>query len=74
MNAVSPGPVITQFLQTFYGGISEEAINKEYESSIPLGRIGKPEEVANAVSFLASDESNYITGTELCVDGGQVQV
>ncbi len=43
-------------------------------SSIPLGRFGRPDEVAKAVVFLASDDSSYITGTELFVDGGFAQV
>jgi NAD(P)-dependent dehydrogenase (short-subunit alcohol dehydrogenase family) len=43
-------------------------------SAIPLGRFGQPFEVANAVVFLASDDSSYITGTELFVDGGFAQI
>ena len=41
---------------------------------IPLARLGKPEEVAAAALFLASDESSYIAGAELCIDGGMTQV
>jgi NAD(P)-dependent dehydrogenase (short-subunit alcohol dehydrogenase family) len=41
---------------------------------VPLGRLGTPDEIAKAAVFLASDDSSYITGTELCVDGGFAQV
>jgi NAD(P)-dependent dehydrogenase (short-subunit alcohol dehydrogenase family) len=44
------------------------------ESNVPLGRMGSPEEVAKAVSFLASDDSSFITGIELFIDGGKAQV
>ena len=43
-------------------------------ANVPLGRFGTPDETAKAVVFLASDDSSYITGTELFVDGGQAQV
>jgi NAD(P)-dependent dehydrogenase (short-subunit alcohol dehydrogenase family) len=46
----------------------------QFASEVPLGRRGKPEEVAAAVLFLASDESSYITGVDLAVDGGMAQV
>jgi Dehydrogenases with different specificities (related to short-chain alcohol dehydrogenases) len=45
-----------------------------YGPRIPLGRIGRPEDIANAVAFLASDESSYVAGIELFVDGGFAQV
>ena len=45
-----------------------------FNTQVPLGRRGKPEEIASVVSFLASDESTYITGVELAVDGGMAQV
>ena len=47
---------------------------KMLSQSVPLGRLGKPEEIARAVVFLASDESSYITAAELFVDGGFAQV
>ena len=43
-------------------------------STIPMGRMGKPEEVAKAALYLASDDSNFVTGIELFVDGGRAQV
>jgi NAD(P)-dependent dehydrogenase (short-subunit alcohol dehydrogenase family) len=43
-------------------------------NAVPLGRMGNPDEVAKAVSFLASDDSNYVTGIELFVDGGMAQI
>lgn len=65
VNAVAPGVIQTPML----GEIKPEMLT-EYEKQIPLGRVGKPEDVANAVLFLASDESGYITGQTLPVTGG----
>ena len=47
-----------------------ESVRAERFSGIPLGRFAQPEEIANAVMFLASDEASFVTGTELIVDGG----
>ncbi len=69
VNAVSPGAIGTDMLDRFTGGGSAEAIS--YMSSLhPVGRLGKSEEIAAAVFFLASDEASFITGTTLAVDGG----
>jgi len=75
VNAVSPGPVDTPGLQNLLA--SSEAgqqRSKMFSSIVPLGRLGTPDEIAKAVVFLASDDSSYITGTELFVDGGFAQV
>ena len=66
-NSVLPGWVHTPFTETIHEVESERDWRSE---RVPLGRWGEPEEVANAVCFLASDEASYITGSELLVDGG----
>jgi len=75
VNAVSPGPIETPGLSTLLASTEEGRQRlKMLSSNVPLGRLGRPEEVAKAVVFLASDDSSYITGTELFVDGGMAQV
>lgn len=67
VNAVEPGNIRTA------GLLAERSAEfiAAMEGAIPLGRLGTPEDVANAVAFLASDEASYITGTSIVVDGGQ---
>ena len=72
VNAVSPGPVETPLYDKL--GIPDayrEQVNKEIVTTIPFGRFGKPEEVAKAVIYLASDESAWTVGSEIVVDGGR---
>lgn len=64
VNAVAPGFIATEMINT----IPEKVINMINEKT-PLGRFGKPEEIANAYAFLASDEASFISGTTLSVDG-----
>jgi NAD(P)-dependent dehydrogenase (short-subunit alcohol dehydrogenase family) len=75
VNAVSPGPIETPGLQDLAAsaGGGEQRL-KQLANSVPLARLGRPDEIAGAVVFLASDDSSYITGTELFVDGGMAQV
>ncbi|HEV3056763.1 MAG TPA: SDR family oxidoreductase [Vicinamibacterales bacterium] len=70
VNAVCPGPGDTPMLATFVGGESE-AHRAAFLSSIPLGRLCTPADVAAAMVFLASDEASFITGAVLEVDGGR---
>jgi NAD(P)-dependent dehydrogenase (short-subunit alcohol dehydrogenase family) len=75
VNVVSPGATDTPGLNNLLA--STEAGQQRWKSlpnSVPLGRLGTPDEIARAVVFLASDDSSYITGTELFVDGGFAQV
>jgi len=65
-NIIHPGIVDTP-LQSPY---LNEALRKEFETGIPIGRIAEPREIANVALFLASEESSYMTGAELVVDGG----
>ena len=73
---VSPGPIETPagFART---GLSKEAIDemvKNIVNQVPMKRIGKPEEIAGAVAFLASQDASFITGAEITVDGGLAQI
>ena len=67
VNAISPGPTNTPMT-------SNEEFKASLLPTIPLGRWGDPDEIAKAVVFLASDDSSFITGIELFVDGGQAQI
>jgi NAD(P)-dependent dehydrogenase (short-subunit alcohol dehydrogenase family) len=75
VNVISPGPIDTPGLRNLSPSKEQLAQFKaDIAASIPLGRIGSPDELASAVLFLASDDSSFITGTELFVDGGMAQV
>lgn len=73
VNVISPGPVETPILESQFGQNTDE-MRERFKTMVPMGRIGKPEEIASAAVFLASDESSYITGVDLPVDGGLVAV
>jgi NAD(P)-dependent dehydrogenase (short-subunit alcohol dehydrogenase family) len=75
VNAVSPGATDTPGLNDLLGSseVGQERI-RLVSTVTPLGRLGTPDEVAKAVVFLASDDSSYITGSELFVDGGFAQI
>jgi NAD(P)-dependent dehydrogenase (short-subunit alcohol dehydrogenase family) len=79
VNAICPGPIDTPMLRVFVarpdqkstaGMDPEELVNKRAHGSVPLGRTGRPEEIANAALFLLSDEASFVTGAALPVDGG----
>ena len=75
MYRLSPGPIDTPGLNDLVAstGAGEQRL-KTLSTIVPLGRLGTPDEIAKAVVFLASDDSSYVTGTELFVDGGFAQV
>jgi NAD(P)-dependent dehydrogenase (short-subunit alcohol dehydrogenase family) len=75
VNALSPGPIDTPIFAT--GGRSEEQaqqVKAGFASAVPMGRLGRADEIAKAAVFLASDDSSFVTGVELFVDGGVAQV
>ena len=80
VNNVCPGRILTDRLRQIYHinekvqqGVSEEAVLKEMAQGIPMGRVGKPEELGTFVAFLASRQAAYITGTTTQIDGGLVR-
>ena len=74
VNVLSPGHIDTPILESPQQGEALTKIKKEMENNVPLGRLGDPDEIAKAVSFLASDEASYVSATELSVDGGLAQI
>jgi NAD(P)-dependent dehydrogenase (short-subunit alcohol dehydrogenase family) len=75
VNVVSPGPIDTPAISGLVKGKDEEAqLRAGLAAGVPLGRMGTPDELAKAVVFLASDDSSFVAGVELFVDGGFVAV
>jgi NAD(P)-dependent dehydrogenase (short-subunit alcohol dehydrogenase family) len=75
VNAISPGPIDTPIFSNLTQNEEEsEQFKKNIVNTVPMRRMGTPDEVAKVVSFLASDDSSYITGIELFVDGGLAQI
>jgi NAD(P)-dependent dehydrogenase (short-subunit alcohol dehydrogenase family) len=66
-NAICPGPIRTPLLENL---IADEGRRTNRLNHIPAGRFGEPRDIANAALYLASDESDWVTGTEFLVDGG----
>jgi len=69
VNVVSPGPTDTAMMAA-----TSEEVRAALVAPIPLGRMGRPQEVASAALFLASEDGSYVAGAELCVDGGMAQI
>ena len=75
VNAISPGPIDTEGLRELVGPAQAGQDRlKSLSSVVPMGRMGNPDEIAKAAVFLASDDSSFVTGIELFVDGGFAQV
>jgi NAD(P)-dependent dehydrogenase (short-subunit alcohol dehydrogenase family) len=74
VNVLSPGHIDTPIMESLQQGEALTKMKKEMENNVPLGRLGDSDEIAKAVSFLASDEASYVAGAELYVDGGVAQI
>ncbi|GAA1827113.1 SDR family oxidoreductase [Pseudonocardia ailaonensis] len=74
VNAISPGPIDTSGITELVGEQNAAAAKAAMGAGVAIGRIGRPEEVAAAVAFLASDDSSYVLGSNLYVDGGENQI
>jgi NAD(P)-dependent dehydrogenase (short-subunit alcohol dehydrogenase family) len=74
INVLTPGPTRTPGLLGMAPLEHQDALLANFASTVPLGRVGDPDEVAAAAAFLASDDSSFVNGTEFFVDGGQAQI
>ncbi|MET0700145.1 MAG: SDR family oxidoreductase, partial [Mycobacterium sp.] len=75
VNVVSPGVIETPILEKqFAAGAEMDEATAQFEALTPMGRLGQPQEIAGAVFFLASNDSSYITGFDLVVDGGITEI
>jgi NAD(P)-dependent dehydrogenase (short-subunit alcohol dehydrogenase family) len=74
-NVISPGPIETPIFEgQFSTREAADELREQFEANVPMHRLGLPEEIASAALFLASNESSYVTGIDLPVDGGLVSV
>jgi len=74
VNTISPGHIDTPIFNTWQQGDALTKMKEDLSRTVPLGRLGDPDEIAKAVSFLASREASYVAGIELYVDGGVAQI
>jgi NAD(P)-dependent dehydrogenase (short-subunit alcohol dehydrogenase family) len=75
VNSLSPGPVDTPIIDMQFSTREEtDKLRETFAQAIPLGRLGRPEELASAALFLASDDSSFVAGIDLPVDGGMAQI
>ena len=74
VNAISPGPVRTPGLAGLVPAEHAQGLFDQLASVVPIGRLGEPSEIAKAALFLASDDSSFVNGIELFVDGGTAQI
>ena len=73
VNTVNPSPVETRMMRSLeegIGGEDAESVKAQFEQSIPAGRYGEPEDIAKVMLFLASDDSEFVTGSVYMADGG----
>ena len=74
-NTLSPGPIDTPLIDAQADSVeAADEIKAQFAAAVPLNRLGRPDEIAAAALFLASDDSSFVAGAELSVDGGTAQV
>ncbi|KUL25406.1 SDR family NAD(P)-dependent oxidoreductase [Actinoplanes awajinensis] len=74
VNAISPGTIDTPGLDGVVAGPDAAALKSQFADGIPIGRIGRPDEIANVVAFLASEQASFFLGADLVVDGGEMHI